>query len=417
MKIKPLVNILRLIFGGEKKNDNADLTLNIVKYLLRSEEWENAKVRIIYINNSTSASNDIELQIQKTIENFRINAEIILINNFIEKRSFNELSTSISAETDLIIAGIPDIENENKFVSDTNDLFKILGTTLLVKASSSLNEINIDNVEESNNEIENLQSYFKNTKTTQEFDEINDDALKDNLSKLYEKLNHIRKHHFETILQDTLKYNHEVISFLENENEDIQNIIKLPESQLSNIDFYKNALKKNILKLLEELKALPENELEVIKIKVSVDDELKYIKTKRRKAYYKLTKLFKKNRQKNIYWKDLIKYRISIDYINSINKVLNQLTLTSNNFEQDLIKFINGNLKKNEVLFNYKENYKNIYNLIDNMNITFCNNIINQTKIPHTNSHNEKLFLNIKKPFEKIHIKIPFSFHKKLHHI
>ncbi len=394
-----------------EKNDNAELTLNIIKYLLRSEEWENSKVRIIYINNSSSPVNDIELQIQKAIEDFRINAEIILINNFIEKRTFNELSTTISAETDLIIAGIPEIKDENKFVSDANDLFKVLGTTLLVKASSTLNEINIENNEKAKS-LNPVKGIIKNNNSIPTFNDIDDIELKNNIKKLYNGLNEIKNGSIKSILEDTLKYNQDVVNSIQDDNQIKSLSIKLSEEKLNNIEFYKISIKKSINELFNDLDKIIDDSKVNININIFVNEELKYIKTKRRRIYYNLTKFFKKNRKKEIYWKDLIKYRINIDYINSINKILNQIMITNYIFEQDLIKVINKQLKPQQAYLNYKENYNQTNDLIDNINIAFCKNIINQTKIPHTNSYNERAYLNIREPNEKTTLNFNKTFTK-----
>ncbi|HHH54579.1 MAG TPA: amino acid permease, partial [Bacteroidetes bacterium] len=117
---------------------NAELTLMLVKSLVLSQEWRRAKVRIILVNNTGDDQHLIKKRIEHLIISFRVVAEVFIINNYTENKSIFELMKIHSGSTDLIMLGIPDIrEGEEKgFVKNVNNLVDILGTTLLVKASS-----------------------------------------------------------------------------------------------------------------------------------------------------------------------------------------------------------------------------------------------------------------------------------------
>ncbi|MCP4122057.1 MAG: amino acid permease [Bacteroidetes bacterium] len=135
-------------FGKHEKIDvwwrnlknNAELTLNIVKFISASPEWENASIRVILINNTNKEG--FERIIHQQLDHYRIDATIKVINNHLENRTSFDLMKNNSQTADLIIAGIPDIpEGEaGEFVGNTTEMFGVLGTTLLVKTSTILGE-------------------------------------------------------------------------------------------------------------------------------------------------------------------------------------------------------------------------------------------------------------------------------------
>ena len=117
---------------------NAELTLMLVKSLLLSQEWRRANIRIILVNNTGEDQQLIKKRIEHLLISFRVAAEVFIINNYTENKSIFDLMKLHSGNTDLIMLGIPDIREgtEKDFVKNVNNLVDVLGTTLLVKASS-----------------------------------------------------------------------------------------------------------------------------------------------------------------------------------------------------------------------------------------------------------------------------------------
>ena len=124
--------------------NNSELMLNISKFLLSSDQWRNAHVRILLVDDTNSNKKVIEKKVEKILEEARIAASIKIIGNALEKKPLYELMKVYSSEADLIFVGIPEVdETEVKnFVATTNDLVRTIGTTLLVKASSQFEDIN-----------------------------------------------------------------------------------------------------------------------------------------------------------------------------------------------------------------------------------------------------------------------------------
>ena len=119
-------------------SNNAELTLSICKFLLSSEKWREAEIRILMVNDTLQEG--YERKIHQKLDEYRIPATVKVLNNAIEKKPFYEILRNTSADSSLIIVGIPPIPvgSEKRFVGDTSELFSVVGTTLLVKASDQM---------------------------------------------------------------------------------------------------------------------------------------------------------------------------------------------------------------------------------------------------------------------------------------
>ncbi|WP_282781356.1 hypothetical protein [Phaeodactylibacter xiamenensis] len=120
-------------------SNNAELMLHLARFIGASNEWRNARVRVLLVNDFNVDRRMIEKRIQALLDEFRVEAEIKVINNALDRTPFYDLMKTMSAEADLIFIGIPNIQTgtEATFVKQTNELVGLIGTTLLVKASST----------------------------------------------------------------------------------------------------------------------------------------------------------------------------------------------------------------------------------------------------------------------------------------
>ncbi len=140
-------------FGDKKQIDiwwkdtgnQGNLSLTLVKFLSGSFDWNHAKIRLLIVNQENKKMEMIRQRAGRYLENMRIDAELLVINNEIEQKSLYELMKVESKQSDLIFLGIPPIEKgaEAEFVRSTNDLMHQLGSVVLVKASSLFKEIQI----------------------------------------------------------------------------------------------------------------------------------------------------------------------------------------------------------------------------------------------------------------------------------
>lgn len=124
---------------------NGNLALILLKFLWLSNEWRNAKARILIVNPVNDQKEVILRNTRNILDNMRIQAEVKVINNQIEQRSFYDIVQVESVNSDLIFMGLPDISSgtEQTFVEETNKLCQDIGTVILLKASTNFKKLRI----------------------------------------------------------------------------------------------------------------------------------------------------------------------------------------------------------------------------------------------------------------------------------
>lgn len=155
----------RVGFGNYRQIDiwwrttehNGNLGLLLLKFLWMSDKWSKAKARILIVNPVNDQRHIIYWKTKDILDNMRIKAEIKIINNQVEKRSFYDIVQLESVRSDLILLGLPNVMHgkEKEFVDETNKLCQDIGTVILVKASTTFKELNIGakNIQISQGEI------------------------------------------------------------------------------------------------------------------------------------------------------------------------------------------------------------------------------------------------------------------------
>jgi len=140
-------------FGKRKQIDiwwrgsgnNGNLAINLVKFLWLSEGWKESRLRLMVENPVNDERENIYNFAREVLDNLRVNAEIIIINNEIEKKPFYDLIRIESGASDIVFMSLPDIEEgrEVEFVEETHKLCADLGTVVLIKASTQFKRLNI----------------------------------------------------------------------------------------------------------------------------------------------------------------------------------------------------------------------------------------------------------------------------------
>ncbi len=130
----------------ETDSKNAEMMLNIARFIIASPKWNNTNIRVLFVNNNNVDVSIIESKISKLVEDLRVNVKIKIINNAVEQKTFYNIIEEESKATNLTIVGIPDynIEKQAEFVLRTNNLFESIGSTLLVRAAHNFNELDLD---------------------------------------------------------------------------------------------------------------------------------------------------------------------------------------------------------------------------------------------------------------------------------
>jgi len=145
----------RVGFGDKKQIDvwwrgqgqNGNLSLQLVKFLRESDDWEKAKLRILIVNPLNDEYENLHRQASGILHNLRIEGEVRVINNQIEKRSFYDIIQVESINSSIVFIGLPDINagDELNFVKKTNILCENIGTVVLVRSSSNFLDLHIGN--------------------------------------------------------------------------------------------------------------------------------------------------------------------------------------------------------------------------------------------------------------------------------
>jgi amino acid transporter len=143
--------------------NNAELMLSLVKFIKNSPNWVRAKIRVLLVNDTNTDNRLIEKRINDILDQFRIIAEVKIINNSVDKKPIYELMKIHSANADLVFVGIPEIKEGTvaDFVERTNTLVNTIGTTLLIKASSQFDDTDLKiehiNLKNSNKDLDNIE--------------------------------------------------------------------------------------------------------------------------------------------------------------------------------------------------------------------------------------------------------------------
>jgi solute carrier family 12 (sodium/potassium/chloride transporter), member 2 len=134
------------LWWRETDSKNAEMMLNIARFIIQSPQWSKTDIRVLFLNNNNANRTIIRSKISKLVEDLRVKVEIEIINNAVEQRPYYDIIAQHSAYTDLTLVGIPDykIEKQAEFVLKTNQLFETIGSTLLVKAANNFNVLDLD---------------------------------------------------------------------------------------------------------------------------------------------------------------------------------------------------------------------------------------------------------------------------------
>ena len=134
------------LWWRETDSKNAEMMLNIARFIIASPLWNNTNIRVLFVNNNNVDKAVIHSKIYNLVEDLRVNVEIKIINNAVEQNPFYNIIEQYSESTDLTIVGIPDyeIEKQTEFILKTNHLFETIGSTLLVKAANNFNVLDLD---------------------------------------------------------------------------------------------------------------------------------------------------------------------------------------------------------------------------------------------------------------------------------
>ncbi len=270
------VNILlidwdkRYGFGNYKTVDiwwrgsgnNGNLALHLMRFLWSSENWKDAKLRLLIGNPENEEADKIRKHAEQILDSMRIEAEIKVINNQIEQKSFYELIRTESLKTDLIILGLPDIREgeEADFVKQTSKLMQDIGTVVLIKASSQFKNLSISKAIITSSEKNNkIISAVRAAEYEKEIKFPDNPVSAENIHLLLNKFNEFDEV-YKNLLSKAFIPSFDFIDKIINETENILNERILNDDKVVNINdgkklsFTSDKLLKTVYSLIRDYK-------------------------------------------------------------------------------------------------------------------------------------------------------------------
>lgn len=140
------------------KSFNVNLTLTLLKFIQSSDDWRKAKVRCLVVSEDNLNQNRIYKNITLMLEEMRIDAEVKVISNEVHQRPYQEIINAESANSDLVVLGLPEIKSKMDFdfYENTNQLISQIDKTVVLAKSSSYFETASNNLLELTNESDAL---------------------------------------------------------------------------------------------------------------------------------------------------------------------------------------------------------------------------------------------------------------------
>ncbi|MCK5742673.1 MAG: hypothetical protein KAH48_10675, partial [Chlorobi bacterium] len=122
----------------DKSDNYGSMAMAMIKFLLNSEVWSEAKVRFLAVESDSAKADILFKDLYRILDENRISADVKVVNNSVEQQQFNEIILRESADADLIFLGLPSSGSDKNelYINKINELCEKLGTVLLVKASS-----------------------------------------------------------------------------------------------------------------------------------------------------------------------------------------------------------------------------------------------------------------------------------------
>ena len=296
------------LWWRETDSNNAEMMLNISRYISQSPSWSKVKIRILFVNHNNADNTLIKTKILNLTNKLRIDAEIKVINNGVEQKSFYKIIELQSAKTDLIILGIPNVkpDKQAEYILNTDSLFETVGTTLLVKASNNFNELDLIFTKEeaiiTENEIqlkplvqtaypEINDAIFELDNHLSETTQLLADPALTNLSSSYSTFINAAKEAFNTTIKE-LDKNHSATKVAREMQAFINHVILASEDFKTNkLPEIEELLKLGTTALTHEQKLFLQNAPKRIKYKPSDKKQTDFLSSKRK-----------------VYWQNIVDY-------------------------------------------------------------------------------------------------------------
>ena len=119
--------------------------LTILRFIKTNPSWKEAALRVLFITEDGANPEKIYKNASQVLDQYRIDAEIKIINNGIERRSPTEIIQSESSQSDLTILGISEesTTTPTAYIEKMNSFMENFGSVMLIHSSSFFEKIDI----------------------------------------------------------------------------------------------------------------------------------------------------------------------------------------------------------------------------------------------------------------------------------
>jgi amino acid transporter len=130
-------------WGGEGKN--LAFAINLIRHINNSHLWKQAKVRLLIINNKNSDEEEIYKKATSIFDDYRVEGEIKIVNNELDKIAEKDIISNESKDTDLVILEIPEQKYNNlgKYYNELTEIAVEVGTVLIINASDDFENLEV----------------------------------------------------------------------------------------------------------------------------------------------------------------------------------------------------------------------------------------------------------------------------------
>ena len=159
---------------------NLSLALNLLRHITSTQQWQNANIRLLIIQNQPGEVDRVFQQVQRILSQYRITVTLKVLNNYADQNSRTHIIASESGPTDLTIVGIPDNSYDDlpTTYDYVSDLGLKLGTCLFINAASSFEEYNVISFDESTKLAADSQEWILPDLEVSRYPEIATDIAK-----------------------------------------------------------------------------------------------------------------------------------------------------------------------------------------------------------------------------------------------
>lgn len=133
----------RVDLWWRQQGGNLPLALSLARFLTAAPRWEKARLRLILLSDNLSNNDVLRTRARRYFESARVDAEVKLISNAVQAKSFEEWVTHESADADLVLIPLPDAPSsaDTHFLTRMGRLAERTGDMLMLRASTQFEEV------------------------------------------------------------------------------------------------------------------------------------------------------------------------------------------------------------------------------------------------------------------------------------